>query len=119
MKHAGPGFLLIELMVLILLVTLLITLFIGGQAQLLKIEQIATKKLQNLNILLNAYEKSQGGDTGSSPAIQGEKFTITRPTVTDSAGNHEKWTPSLVCLARSTKPEDNKVQVWLPGIVFP
>ncbi len=118
MKLFQPAFLLIELMALILLVTLLITLFIGGQAQLLKVQENASKKLKDLNQLLNEYERFQG--TSAVPeSIQIEKYTITLPTGTNGAGNHKKWAPNLLCCVAKVKEPDGKQGEWLPWVIFP
>jgi len=120
MKLVRAAFLLMELLALILLVTLLITFFIGGQAQLLKMDQNAIKKIQGLNRLLNEYEKAVGGSANPVQTFQIEKYSITHPTVIDSAGKHQQWAPKLACcMAGFKQPDGNQSSVWLPWIVFP
>lgn len=117
MGHLRSGFLLIELLALILLITLLISLFIGGQVQLLKLQEMGVKNLQELNRLITENERARIQASGFLPSLQTEKFALTRPVITDSSGTSEKWVPSLICFITFSEESTPKKQgLWLPYI---
>jgi len=117
MGYFRPGFLLIELLALILLITMLISLFMGGQGHLLTMQAEGVKKLRELNKLVTENERAVCPAGNSSSSLQVEKFALTRPVITDSAGKAEKWTPQLACfIACSKESSDKKQRLWLPRI---